>query len=266
MTRFRRQPLYSLLASLVLALGVALLLTVGLLRQQPASADGVAAATSTAEIGPRPISPRVSRSPYGDLIEFRGLIQEIDERYWIVSGRVVLLTETTVTRGRPQLGALAEVKGVCVFGDVVVARSLEVTVPGAYDQVEFEGTVESILGETWVVGGVTVTISPVTELQGTPLLGAGAEVRGVLQPDGSVLAEHVTVKGLSPVPQIDFAGLVEQIEATQWTLAGTTVLVDEHTFVDDSRAPAEVGVWAQVRAVPQGSSWLAVRIRLSRPN
>jgi hypothetical protein len=222
--------------------------------------------TPTAETRPRLTSPHVSRSPYGDLIEFRGLIQEIDERYWIVSGRVVLLTETTVTRGRPQAGALAEVKGVRVFGDVVVARSLEVTVPGAYDQVEFEGTLESILGETWVVGGVTVTISPVTELQGTPRLGAGVEVRGVLQPDGSVLAERVTVKGLSPVPQIDFAGQVEQIGTTEWTLAGTTVLVDEHTFVDESRAPAEVGMWAQVRAVPRDSSWLAVRIRLSRPN
>jgi hypothetical protein len=210
---------------------------------------------------------RAPRSPGGSAIEFRGLIQEVDELYWIVSGRVVLLTESTFVRGRPQIGALAEVKGMYLFGDIVLARSIEVTVPGAYDQVEFEGTLESIAQDVWVVGGVTVTISPVTVVQGTPALGMHSEVQGVLQPDGSVLAERVTIRGPSSAPRIDVAGLVERIESTYWIVAGTTVFVDEHTFIDDSRAPAEAGMWAQIRAARrEDGSWLAVRIRLSRPN
>jgi len=45
------------------------------------------------------------------------------------------------------------------------------------------------------------------------------------------------------------------------------VFVDEQTFIDDSRAPAEVGMWAQVRARRlRDGSLLALRIRLTRPS
>jgi len=93
-----------------------------------------------------------------------------------------------------------------------------------------------------------------------------AEVHGVLHPDGSVLAESAAIRGPTSAPQIDIAGLVEYIQPTQWTVAGTAVFIDERSLVDDSRAPAEAGMWAQVRARRgRDGSLLAVRIRLSRP-
>ena len=200
-------------------------------------------------------------------IEFRGIIREIDPRYWVVGNRLVFVTDRTAVQGRPELDALAEVKGTLLLNDVVIARSVKVTVPGAYAQVEFEGIIESLSADRWVVNGVLVTISPVTVVEGTPAFGLVAEVQGVLQPDGSVLAQKIVVKMADFTGHIDLAGLVESIEPTRWVVAGKDILIDANTFVDDSRAAAEVGNWAQVRALSRrDGSLLALRIRLSRPN
>jgi len=203
----------------------------------------------------------------GYTFEFRCLIQEIDPRYWIVCNRVVLITENTSIQGQPEIGSLAEVKGIRMSGDAILARSIRVVVASAYAEVEFEGSIESVANDVWIVNGIAVAISPVTVIRGVPEPGLTAEVKGVLQPGGSVLAKLITVKGAELTPQVDIEGLVERIEPTSWLVAGTQVFIGSTTFVDDSRAPAEVGMWAQVRALRrQDSSLLALRIRLSRPN
>jgi hypothetical protein len=203
----------------------------------------------------------------GYTFEFRCLIQEIDPRYWIVCNRVVLITDNTSIQGQPEIGSLAEVKGIRISGDAILARSIRVVVAGAYAEVEFEGPIESVTDDLWVVSGITVTVSPVTVIRGVPAPGLTAEVKGVLQPDGSVLATLITVKGGELTPQVDVEGLVERIEATSWLVGGTQVFIGPTTFIDDSRAPAEVGMWAQIRALRrQDGSLLALRILLSRPN
>lgn len=208
-----------------------------------------------------------NESPWGTNMEFRCLIQEIDPRYWIVCNRMVLITENTTIQGRPEIGALAEVKGVRLPADTVLARSIKVVVASPYAEVEFEGPIETLSNNVWVINGITVAINVVTVIRGTPELGLIAEVQGILQPDGSVLAQSITVKGPGVTLQVDIEGIVEQIEAKYWVVAETTVYVDARTFVDESRAPAEVGMWAQVRAYRRlDGTLLALRIRLSRPS
>jgi hypothetical protein len=203
----------------------------------------------------------------GYTIEFRGLIEEIDARYWIVDHRMVFVTDRTDIQGTPEVEALAEVKGTLLFEGIVLAKSIKVITPGAHAEVEFEGIIQSFSEDMWVVNGATVRISPVTVIQGTPAVGAIAEVLGVLQPDDSVLALQivVTYPGLPALSDVE--GLVESIEDTEWVVGGTVVSIDGNTFIDDSRAPAEVGMWALVRGLPQqDGSLLALRIRLSRPD
>ena len=206
-------------------------------------------------------------SGIGYTMEFRCLIQEINMRYWMVCNRVVLIAENTSIQGQPEIGSLAEVKGIRLTADTILARNVRVVVPSAYAEVEFEGPIESVGDDVWTVNGITVGISPVTVIRGAPAPGLGAEVKGALQPDGSVLAQLVTVKGAGLTTQVDIEGLVESIEATDWLVAGRQVFIGPSTFIDDSRAPAEVGMWAQVRALRrQDGSLLALRIRLSRPD
>jgi len=135
-------------------------------------------------------------SPDGDTgikIEFRGLIQRTERQYWVVGNRLVFVTDRTSVSGRPEIGALADVKGTVTYGDIVLAKSIQVTLPDAFATVEFEGIIESMTQDQWMVGGTRVKISPVTVVDGSPAVDMIAEVQGVLQPDGSVLADHVSI-------------------------------------------------------------------------
>ena len=235
--------------------------------QTDAFATAIAAVDDDGQLVAQSVSLRPLPGEIGYPLEFRCLIQEIGPRYWIVCNRVVLITQNTSVQGRPEIGSLAEVKGVRLTGNTVLARSVKVTIPDAYAEVEFEGSIESLADSAWIVNGITVTITPVTVVRGVAELGLTAEVKGILQPNGSVLAQSITVKDAGPTLQVDIEGRVEEIEPTYWQVAGTQVFVDSSTFIDDSRAPAEVGMWAQVRALTRlDGSLLAQRIRLGRPD
>jgi len=226
----------------------------------------IASVDDEGELHAESVSVQSPTGGIGYTMEFRCLIQEISLRYWIMCNRVVLITENTSIQGRPEIGAMAEVKGLRLTADAVLAKSIKVAVPGAFAEVEFEGAIESLAADVWTVNGITVTISPVTAIRGVPGLGLLAEVKGVLQPDGSVLAIAITVKGPGLTSQLDIEGLVEAIEPSYWVVGGTKVSINGNTFIDDSRASAEVGMWAQIRALRrQDQSLLALRIRLTRP-
>jgi len=213
------------------------------------------------------VSVRPLPGELGHTLEFRCLIQDIELRYWILCNRVVLITDSTLVQGQPEIGALAEVKAVRLTGGTVLARSIKVAAADTFAEVEFEGPIESAADDVWIVNGITVAISPVTVVRGVPEPGLTTEVKGILQPDGSVLAQSITVKGAEATTQVDTAGPVQLIEATYWQVGGTKIYLGPTTFIDDSRAPAELGMWAQVRAlVRYDSSLLALRIRLSRPD
>jgi hypothetical protein len=82
-----------------------------------------------------------------------------------------------------------------------------------------------------------------------------------------VFAQHVIIQYPGMTALAEAEGLVESIAATQWVIGGTPVLISSGTLVDDSRAPAEVGMWALASGYPeQDGSLLAIRIRLSRPD
>jgi len=215
----------------------------------------------------QPLPAQPPDDPLGYALEFRGLIQEIDPRYWIVGDRMVFVTQRTDIEGYPDVGALAEVKGMLLFQDSVLAHSIRIIVPSALEEVEFEGIIDSLSEDVWVVGGTVVRIGARTVVDGTPGVGAIAQVRGILQPDASVLAQQIVIQypGMSFLAEVE--GPVESIGGSQWVIAGTVVLIDSGTLIDDSRAPAEVGMYALARGYPQpGGALLAVRIRLSRPD
>jgi hypothetical protein len=214
----------------------------------------------------QPLPNQPPDDPLGYPLEFRGVIKEIDPRFWIVGDQMVFVTARTIIQGWPEEGTLAEVKGMLLFRDTVLAHRIKIVMPGALEEVEFEGTIESLSDDVWMVGGTVVRIGPRTVVDGTPGVGAIAQVRGVLQPDASVLAQQIVIQypGMPFLAEVE--GLVERTGDTEWVIAGTRVLLEGSTLVDDSRAPAEVGMWALARGLPQSDgSLLAVRIRLSRP-
>ena len=62
-----------------------------------------------------------------------------------------------------------------------------------------DGPIEQIAQEGWVVGGMTVVLTSTTTVEGTPVLGASAHVRGTAQEGGALLANSIVVAAL-PTP------------------------------------------------------------------
>ena len=149
-------------------------------------------------------------------------------------------------------------------------------------RVEFEGRIEQLsprddgLG-AWVVGGVQVWVDARTVVHGQPIVGADAEVRGEQQGPQAAVATEVWVIAPEERPLMvegRIAALSAQDGAKRGSLALSdgkeplpyAFILDERTFLDESRGRAEVDMWAEVRAVPQedGTLWVQY-IRVLRP-
>ncbi len=124
---------------------------------------------------------------------------------------------------------------------------------------EFRGVIESLpntagfIGD-WMVSGRKVTVTAATEIErdnGQVVVGATVEVEGVLQTDGSVMAQEIEVKS-APGAEFKFTGTVEMLPDTMgrigdWTVSGVIVHVTAATRIDQDDAPVAVGVKVEVK-------------------
>jgi hypothetical protein len=87
-------------------------------------------------------------------------------------------------------------------------------------------------GETWIIGGLAFQTHPNTIITGDPQVGDTVSVRGRLLPDGTRLADRITL--LLPAQQERFrlTGLVESMGADTWIISGQEIRVNETTQLD----------------------------------
>jgi hypothetical protein len=67
-------------------------------------------------------------------------------------------------------------------------------------KVEFQGALQRIEGDTWIVGGLPVLLQVDTVVEGVPQLGARVSVEGRLPGDGTIVAVELTVGEPLPGP------------------------------------------------------------------
>ena len=81
----------------------------------------------------------------------------------------------------------------------------ELFAEGRSAEVDFAGIVESQNGDTWLVANVPVRITAQTDMRAYPVVtGDAVRVRGITQPDGTVLAERVDMLNQGhPLPDLD---------------------------------------------------------------
>jgi hypothetical protein len=185
-----------------------------------------------------------------------GVVQEIGEAHWLVSGISITVDSETTIDPALAVGDVARVRGVILDLDGVwLARSI---VPLVEEEARFEfaGTVEAI--EPWVVSGIPLQTRAWTEIKDEIEVGDRVWVEGRILPDGTWLADKIErldrERGLS----FAFAGTVERIEP--WVVSGIPLAVDEDTEIEGS---IEVGdqVVVEGRILPDGT-WLSTEIRL----
>jgi hypothetical protein len=194
-------------------------------------------------------------------IQFADVLNKISDDWWIIGENLVHVAPSVAPAPIPPLGSLLSV--TAVKQDMIVeAIRIEIAVkdPSQTPQ-DFEGTIEAMEPGRWRVDGRWVTIVPATVIEGTAAPGKHAEVRVLLQDDESLLATLIRVPDKV---EVTVGALVEDIdpqalEAEVWNVSifpdqpytdpyTATVHVDGSTLVDEGRAVARAGQWADVRA------------------
>ncbi len=70
-------------------------------------------------------------------------------------------------------------------------RTSEPTATPQAEEIDFEGTLQSISGNIWTVGGQAVTVTGSTEIKDNPQVGDLVRVRALQYVDGSLIAERI---------------------------------------------------------------------------
>ena len=216
----------------------------------------------------------------GPIVQFSGMLRKIASNYWVIEQTLIKVTENTLIRGDPTVGALVWVVAE-QQGDLLVAIDIEVIArkPGA-PPVEFEGPIEAFGPKIWQVGGHQVILNEDTSVIGVPDLDKNAEVQAIVEPDGQLTA--LLIRVVDPAAEARLSAMVAAIDVeTDGTQTWEVIVfaeklwadpkvgtlhVDGNTMVDESRATAQVGQWAEIRGVGLGlDEYQADVIRLERP-
>jgi translation initiation factor IF-1 len=195
-------------------------------------------------------------------MEFRGVVEEILPNGYRVAGQTVIVTTTTRVEGAVEVGVFVKVKGILQADGSVLALQIEVEAPPA--EVEFKGVVEAILPDGYQIAGRTVIVTATTRIDGPIAVGTFVEVKGTLQPDGTILASRIHVeKPERKGAEIEFKGVVEEVLPNGYRVSGRTVVVTATTRID---GPIAVGTFVEVKGTlqPDGTI-LASRIHVEKP-
>jgi len=94
-----------------------------------------------------------------------------------------------------------------------------------------EGEVTAI-GSTWTIAGHLFETHDGTVIVGNPQVGDWVFVEGRLLADGTQVADWIQLLRRSPLNRFTITGPVGAIGATEWTVAGQVILVDDETDID----------------------------------
>jgi hypothetical protein len=92
-------------------------------------------------------------------------------------------------------------------------------------KVSFVGLLTSIGADGWTVGGISVLLGPDTHIRGEIETGLYVGVSGVLQADGSVLAERIWDR------EFEVTGLIAELDTGRLTIDGLEIGLTSHTDV-----------------------------------
>ena len=118
--------------------------------------------------------------------------------------------------------------------------------------ISFEGVVEQITAERWLVSGIAVRVSSDTQMIGEITPGMLVEVEGSTEVEGYVTAIEIHLR------EFQTSGLVEAIGQQEWMISGVRVNITSETQISPGIAEGEV-VLVLVRSFDD-QTWTAMAI------
>ncbi len=157
---------------------------------------------------------------------------------WNVGGVAFTVDDDTDVDDDLRLGDRVRVRGRVLADGTRLAERVERIDAGRRHAVQFTARVAAI--DPWVIGGVTVTVDAKTKLAGDIAVGDLVRVKGSLRPDGTVVADKITLVD-DEAGCISLSAVVSAINARTLTLLdGRTLTLDDSVAVTGTLQIASV--------------------------
>lgn len=174
----------------------------------------------------------------------------------------VVVSSTQVVRFDVDEGAV-EVTNLNVTVIVIAGQSTVIVAGQPPEapvfQMKGEGTVEEISATSWRIAGRTFLTNENTVIIGQPQVGDQVSFKARILPDGTLVADRISLLEQVPDNRFTFVGTVDEINETEWTIAGRVVQVDQLTEIDPN---IQIGTLVEVRGnIDQDEMLRASRIR-----
>lgn len=195
-------------------------------------------------------------------LRFTGTIESVSASTWTIGGKTFTVDQATRLDEGLGVGRKAKVRFIeRADGTVLATRiDLDKSGPGGLEQ-RFEGAIQAIGADAWVVEGKTFKVNQGTRIDGDLKAGQKVRVEFITQLDGTMLATRIRPEGGQPTPASPrsptpgptaqsqkFEGVIESMSANAWVIGGRTFRIDSRTTLDSGLA---VGVKAKVEFTTQ---------------
>ena len=177
---------------------------------------------------------------------------------WEIAGRSFRTDSDTVFIGNPQVGDLVAFKARIVADGSPILDRVVLLARVPENRFSFTGIVDAMGDAEWTIAGRTVQVDAKTRIDDDIQVGDLAEVKGVILEDGKLLATaiHLIEEDGKGLP-FEFVGTIDEMGATEWTISGITVTVDDKTHIENGLSAGEV---VHVRGRILDGTWLAKSI------
>ncbi|HKZ86125.1 MAG TPA: DUF5666 domain-containing protein [Anaerolineae bacterium] len=187
---------------------------------------------------------------------------------WTIGGRDFLVNttvgpdnSTTEIVGDPQIGDWVFVEGRILPGDSYFADRIVLLHRAEENRFAFTGEVEAMGDEEWTISGRVVDVDDETDIEDGIALHDLVRVEGVIQSDGTLLAERIRLVVTEDGLPFEFVGVVESIGDETWTISGVEIAIGDRTVITGDPGLGDI-VKVKGHILADGT-WLADEIRLA---
>jgi len=193
-------------------------------------------------------------------VRFVGVIKEINDSYWVVGEKTVLITaETEIHGGTPDVGDYAGVLAQ-ETEEGLVAEHI-VVVDAARTTVHFPGVIRSMDEGSWIIASPRtdrkVIINEETSIEGDqPDVGDRVKVWATVTPEKELIATRIIVRDTPS--EVSFKGRIQEMAEDHWIVGRQMVLITPDTVIEGD--DPNIGDVAEVWARPTEDGLVANRI------
>ncbi len=194
---------------------------------------------------------------HGQPFSFVGLVQEMHENYWLISGKAISIDHNTGIAAGIAIDDMVIVRGRILEANVWLARSI--TPDNNEATFEFTGIVQTM--DPWMVSGISFETREWTVIEPAIEVGELVRVTGIILADGRWVATRISSLEIHPSNTIVFIGIVTSIDP--WVVNGLPLVITDATIIGDHiRVGTPVIVTVQLM---EDGTWVVLSIHPLRP-